>query len=104
MKPERWQQVDKLLQAALALDPADRAPFLDHACKSDPSLRSEIESLIAAHDSAGSFISSPALEANPSLIAADSILQRQVGHYLILSQLGSGGMGEVYLAQDSRLG
>ena len=107
MKPERWQQVDKLFQAAFALDPVDRASFLDHACKSDHALRSEVQSLLDSHESAGSFISSPAIEANPSLIATDtkeSILQQRIGPYLILSQIGAGGMGEVFLAQDTRLG
>jgi serine/threonine protein kinase/TolB-like protein/Flp pilus assembly protein TadD len=107
MKPERWGQVDKLFQAALALDPLERAAFLDHACKVDAALRREVESLIAAHEQAGSFISSPALEANPSLITgdlADSILQQPIGPYRILSPIAAGGMGEVYLAQDSRLG
>jgi serine/threonine protein kinase len=107
MKPERWQQIDKLFQAALVLDAQDRASFLDHACKGDAALRREVESLIASHDSAGSFMSSPAIEANPSLVASDtsdSMLQKQVGPYLIISLIGAGGMGEVYLAQDTRLG
>jgi serine/threonine-protein kinase len=107
VKPERWGQIDKLFQAALALDPADRSAFLDHACKGDESLKKEVESLIASHDSAGSFMSSPAIEANPSLIATDdtdSIFKQPVGPYSILSLLGAGGMGEVYLAVDTRLG
>jgi len=107
MKSERWQKVDKLFHAALALSPEDRASFLDHACKGDQTLRNEIESLISSHDEAGSFISTPAVEANPSLVAgndANSIIQKQIGPYVIVSKIGSGGMGEVFLARDTRLG
>jgi eukaryotic-like serine/threonine-protein kinase len=107
MKPERWQQINKLFQAALALDPADRDSFLDHACKDDHALRREVESLIASHDSAGSFIESPAVERAAPLFTdpkSNSVLDRQIGPYRVIGQLGVGGMGEVYLAQDARLG
>jgi hypothetical protein len=107
MKPERWQQIGSLFHAALAHSPLERPAYLDEACSGDAALRREVESLLSKHEQAGSFISSPAIEANPSLIAADtsdSILQRQIGHYRILSLIGSGGMGEVFLAQDARLG
>jgi eukaryotic-like serine/threonine-protein kinase len=107
MKPDRWQQINKLFQATLALDPADRDAFLDHACKDDTALRREVESLIASHDSAGSFIESPAVERAAPLFTdarSNSVLDRQIGPYRILSQIGAGGMGEVYLAQDARLG
>lgn len=56
MTPERWQQVEKIFQSALEREPAERAAFLDEGCAGDPSLRSEVESLIAAHGEAGSFI------------------------------------------------
>lgn len=54
MTPERWQQVERLFQAAMAVDPVDRPSFLDRACQGDLALRSEVESLIASHDRAKS--------------------------------------------------
>jgi len=58
MTPERWQQVDKLLERALEQEPEHRASFLDEACEGDAVLRQEVESLLAAHKKAGGFIES----------------------------------------------
>ncbi len=55
MKPERWQQIDQVLEAALERDSSERAAFLDQACAGDSELRQEVESLLA-HDSAESFV------------------------------------------------
>jgi serine/threonine protein kinase/Flp pilus assembly protein TadD len=107
MKPERFQQVETIFQAALKRDPASRASFLDGACLDDDELRKEVESLLAAHDEAGSFIHTPAVEAAAELMAdehSDSLTGQSLGQYKIISRIGAGGMGEVYLAQDSRLG
>jgi serine/threonine protein kinase/Tol biopolymer transport system component len=107
MTPERWQQVDRLLQEALEREPEARASFLSEACRHDDSLRREVEALLAAGDRAGGFLQSPALEDAGALINdsnANSILGRRIGCYQVISQLGAGGMGEVYLAQDTRLG
>ena len=107
MKPsERWQQVEKLFHIALELEPTQRAAYLAEACATDPELRAEIESLIAAHQREGSFIDSPAYETTVELTAtnqADSRLGQSVGRYSIVALLGKGAMGEVYLAQDSSL-
>ena len=62
MTPERWQQVDKLLEQALEEKPDRRAAFLDEACNGDAALRQEVESLLSAHGKAGDFIEVPALE------------------------------------------
>jgi serine/threonine protein kinase/Tol biopolymer transport system component len=107
MTPERWQQIDELLQAALERDPTERAAFLNDACRGDDSLRQEVESFLAAEDESASFLKSPAVEDAAALLEErqfDSFLGRRIGVYQILSALGAGGMGEVYLAQDTRLG
>jgi eukaryotic-like serine/threonine-protein kinase len=107
MKPERWQQVDQLFQAALERAPEDRPAFLNEACGADDSLRREIEALLAADGQAGSLIETPAYAAVAPLIAGSdtqSLLGKSVGHYQILSLVGKGGMGEVYAAKDTRLG
>jgi serine/threonine protein kinase/Tol biopolymer transport system component len=107
MTPKRWQQIDKLLQAALERDPQQRAAFLDAACQGDQALRQEVESLLGSQAGAEGFLNSPAVENAAALLAdqpGDSLLGRRLGSYQILALLGSGGMGEVYLAQDTRLG
>ena len=107
MNREHWQEVKEIFHAALESAPAERAAFLDKACQGDESMRREVESLIRAHEEDGSFIDSPAYEVAADLFAddgVDSLAGQQINHYRILSPLGAGGMGEVYLAQDTKLG
>lgn len=105
MTPERWQQLKQIFQSALERNPAERSAFLSQACANDPALRSDVESLIASHDQAGDSIEAMAAEAATEMLGNDHVIAgRQIGHYQVLNGIGRGGMGEVFLAQDTRLG
>ena len=106
MTPERWQQVKEIFNSAMNYRREERSSFIWQACSGDEALRSEVESLIASHERSGSFIDEPALQAAAAIFASEAELQpgRTIGSYEILSFISRGGMGEVYLAEDKRLG
>jgi eukaryotic-like serine/threonine-protein kinase len=107
MKAERWRKVDELLDAVLEREASERSAFLEQACEGDEELRREVESLLAAHLQAGSFIEEAPAEELTKLLDAEqfkSIVGQSLGRYQILSLLGTGGMGQVYRARDATLG
>jgi eukaryotic-like serine/threonine-protein kinase len=107
MTPERLMLADDLVQAALSRKPEQRAAFIDEACAGDDELRQEVESLLAHDLRADNFLEEPAMQrAAPWFVAAEqveSLIGRRIGHYKIVSSIGKGGMGEVYLADDLSL-
>jgi serine/threonine protein kinase len=107
MTPARWAEVDKLLDEAMVRSPQERAAYLDSACSGDDELRREVESLLAAHQKAEEkFMKVPAIEVAAKHISAGknrSLVGHLLGHYSVISVLGVGGMGEVYLARDTKL-
>lgn len=107
MTPERWQQIDTLFQSAVARGADECAAYLDEACADDQALRNEVEALLASHEEAGSFLNAPAFQAAAERLAgehADLMTGKTVGHRKVLSLLGAGGMGVIYVAQESRRG
>src|SRR5688500_18000340 len=99
---DQWPRVKQVLAEALARDGSERRSYLDQACGNDAELRARIDRLLAAGDRAGTFLETPAaLLLEPK--ALEDLSGRVVDSYRLVSRLGAGGTGQVYLAHDSKL-
>ena len=106
MTPQRWQQVKEIFESAQQRLPYERARFVVEACAGDEEMRREVESLLSSYDNAENFMEQPAIgevadmveESKPEIARG-----QRLGYYEIIAPLGAGGMGQVFLATDTRL-
>src|SRR6476646_9721721 len=107
MTPARFQTIEKIFVAALDQEPDQVSAFLDTACEGDAVLRREVEALLASDQQADRFIETSSVGLTTKVIQnqqVDSVVGRTIGHYKISESIGTGGMGEVYLATDMTAG
>lgn len=114
MDAERWKRVDDLLQSAMQVPSDQQEKFLRQACLGDTDLLQEVESLLVAHGQVGNFLEQPIINISaaaetsadfgPTTASAATMVGQTISHYRVEGQLGCGGMGVVYQAEDIHLG
>ncbi|MBK7932281.1 MAG: protein kinase [Pyrinomonadaceae bacterium] len=106
MKAERLAQVEDIYHAVLEVSAEEWPSFLTSSCGGDADLRREVESLLSYSNKPHSLIDVPPLDVAAELVRENhhpNIIGKKIKHYKILSQIGTGGMGDVFLAKDTVL-
>jgi serine/threonine protein kinase len=106
--PERWREIERLYQLVQERAPGERDAFLRDACAGDEDLREEVAALLADQSQIDRFIESPAMNVAAKALAQDQAQAtlkagQMVAHYRVVEEIGQGGMGVVYRAEDSKL-
>jgi serine/threonine protein kinase len=102
LTPEQLRNIESIFEQAIERNGLERNDFLDAACGGDDALRNAVDSLLQAYEQAGGFLETPAMD-EVFITTESQPISACIAHYKIIREIGRGGMGEVFLAHDTRL-